>query len=81
MKYLAKLFIIALLKIIIIIIKADPQVITIKDWTGSCFAPYLVNYIIPNPVDGGKGLRMLENLRIFVECLKPDKMFFGRFQS
>ena len=37
---------------------ADQQTITLKDWTGRGFAPYLVNYTIP--ADGAKGLRVLD---------------------
>lgn len=33
---------------------------TLKDWTGRGFAPDLVNYTIPTPADGGKGLRVLD---------------------
>ena len=39
---------------------AEPQTITLTDWTGRGFAPDLVNYSIPAPVDGGKGLRVLD---------------------
>jgi len=37
-----------------------PPTITLKDWTGRGFSPDLVNYTIPMPADGGKGLRLLD---------------------
>ena len=39
---------------------ADPQTITLKDWTGRGFAPDLVNYTISAPADGSKSLRVLD---------------------
>ena len=39
---------------------AEPLTVTFKDWTGRGFAPDLVNYTIPAPSDGGKGLRVLD---------------------
>ena len=39
---------------------AEPQTLTLKDWTGRGFAPDLVNYTIPARADGGKGLRVLD---------------------
>ena len=39
---------------------AEPQTITIKDWTGRGFAPDLVNYTIDAPADSGKSLRLLD---------------------
>ena len=39
---------------------AEPQTITLKDWTGRGFSPDLVNYTIPAPAAGGKGLRVLD---------------------
>ena len=38
---------------------AEPQTITIKDWTGRGFPPDLVNYTIEARPDGGKSLRLL----------------------
>jgi hypothetical protein len=39
---------------------AVPQTVTLKDRTGRGFAPDLVNYTIPAPADGAKGLRVLD---------------------
>ena len=39
---------------------AEPQTITIRDWTGRGFAPDLVNYTIAAPKDGGRSLRLLD---------------------
>ena len=39
---------------------AMPRPLTLKDWTGRGFPPDLVNYTIPTPVDGGKGVRVLD---------------------
>jgi len=38
---------------------AEPLTVTLKDWTGRGFAPDLVNYTIPAPAEGGKGVRVL----------------------
>ncbi|MDA1139243.1 MAG: hypothetical protein O3B01_11720 [Planctomycetota bacterium] len=39
---------------------AEPQTITIKDWTGRGFPPDLVSYAIDAPPDGSKSLRLLD---------------------
>ena len=40
---------------------SEPLTITLKDWTGRGFSPDLVNYTIPAPADGGKGVRLLDS--------------------
>ncbi len=42
------------------LLAAEPRTITLKDLTGRGFSPDLVNYTIPTPSDGGKGLRVLD---------------------
>lgn len=39
---------------------AEPQAVTLKDWTGRGFPPDLVNYTTDAPRDGGKSLRLLD---------------------
>ena len=80
MKYSVKLVMLLLLTIIIISVNADPQTIIIKGWTSRGFAPDLVNYTIPILADSGNDLRVLENLRVFVERLASDEVLFRRFQ-
>lgn len=37
---------------------AEPETLTIRDWTGRGFAPDLVHYTLDTPADGGAGLRV-----------------------
>ena len=46
--------------LVVSMLAAEAQTITLKDWTGRGFAPDLVNYTIPAPADGGKGVRVLD---------------------
>ncbi len=39
---------------------AEPQTVTLKDWTGRGFPPDLVTYAIPAQADGGRNLRVLD---------------------
>lgn len=61
---------------------AEPQVITLKDWTGRGFAPDLVNYSIPAPADGGKKLRVLDSAGVSLPVqITPGEKGQGQGQA
>ncbi len=39
---------------------AEPQSLTLTDWTGRGFPPDVVNYAVDTPADGGQSLRVLD---------------------
>jgi hypothetical protein len=61
---------------------AEPQVITLKDWTGRGFSPDLVNYSIPAPADGGKKLRVLDSAGVSLPVqITPGEKGQGQGQA